>query len=65
MPASARIEGQHELIVTQSIIMRDVTPNLNFDHMPLRQDREDAPPRGETEHCVIINTSGKTTKRKD
>ena len=65
MPASARIEGQHELIVPQFIIMRDATPNLNIDHIPLRQDREDAPPRGETEHCVIINTSGKTTKRKD
>ena len=64
MPASARIEGQHELIVTQSIIMRDVTPNLNFDRMPLRQDREDAPPRGTDEQCVIINTT-RNAKRKD
>ena len=64
VPASARIEGQHELFVPQSILMRDATPNLNIDHIPLRQDREDAPPRGTDEQCVIRNTTRKT-KRND
>ena len=48
------------MIVPQSILMRDATPNLNIDHIPLRQDREDAPPRGTDEQCVIINTRRKS-----
>ena len=52
------------MFVPQSILMRDATPNLNIDHIPLRQDREDAPPRGTDEQYVIIHTRRKA-KRKD
>ena len=63
MPASARIEGQHELSVPQFIIIRDATFNLNLDHIPLRQDREDAPPRGTDKQYVIINAIRKANRK--
>ena len=51
------------MIVPQLIIMRDATPNLNIDHIPLRQDREDAPPRGTDEQYVIINARRKANRK--
>ena len=51
------------MIVPQFIIMRDATFNLNIDHIPLRQDREDAPPRGTDEQYVIINAIRKANRK--
>ena len=51
------------MTVPQSILIRDATPNLNFDHIPLRQDREDAPPRGTDEQYVIINAIRKANRK--